>query len=271
MRHLLFLLLTISLCTGGRAQTPEPAGRTTPKSAPVEVGIQSQETIDALMAYIPGVGSPHGELARQSIKSYMMPIRKAPNAHTEWAYVLTAALEYYHNLNNNFKDNLSPDYLYLSLTGRGTKPNLEDGLRLLMEQGTVSASIVPYGSTVIPGAVYSVPKTRISNFGYLFRPTTKERNCLYEIKKALTRGNPVIVEMATSAAFASAEPETSVGGEEVHFVAVTGYDTQSETVEVRGNFGRAWGRGGYLQLSFREFAAMARSGYVLIPSPDRVP
>lgn len=270
MRFPLALLSTLLLCTGARAQTVPDRGVSTTRSPETIQGVRDIQALDALMFYIPGIGSPsREELLRQNIKSYMMPIREAPDTRAEWAYALTSALEFYLNLNNNFKDNLSPDYLSMSLANQGTRPNIEDGLRLLIQQGTVSANIVPYGSATIPGAVYSVPKFKITNFGYLFQEDTKARNRIFETKKSLSRGNPVLVELRTPPGFAQSrtgEYQPVGAGVESHFLNVVGYESTTETFELRGSFGRLWGDAGYVRLSFRDFAAMAVKGYVLIPA-----
>jgi len=270
MRVYLPLLLAFTLCTSVRAQTSPQLKGTTARGNDQLEGIYDIQALDALLATIPGVANPsREELVRQNIKSYMMPIRQVPVASLEWAYALTSALEFYQNLNQNFKENLSPEYLTMSLANGGTRPNLEDGLRMLKSQGTVSANIVPYGSTTIPGAVYSVEKIRIANFGYLFQEETQARNRVFEIKKALSRGNPVLVEMRTPAGFSQLRglDYTPQGQEtELHYLNITGYDLAQDTVELRGSFGRMWGNGGYIQMSFDDFTRAATKGIVLIPT-----
>ncbi|NJC26446.1 C1 family peptidase [Neolewinella antarctica] len=271
MRFSFALLFLTFLCTCVRAQTPTPDNYSQEKNSEKMMGITDRQTLDEMMFYVPGIGSSAPtDLLRQNIKSYMMPIRKAPNARMEWAYALTSALEYYYNLNNNYKENLSPDYLAMSLANQGTQPNMEDGLRFLATQGTVSAGIVSFGSVVIPGAVYSVPKVKISNFGYRFQRDTKDRNKIFEVKKALSRGNPVLVELATPAGFDRVQGGTylpSGPNVETHFLTITGYDSDAETFELRGSFGRMWGDGGYVRLGFADFGKLANLGYVLIPAP----
>lgn len=232
------------------------------------LGVTDAQTLEQLMFNVPGIGSSAGDLARQNIKSYMMPIRQAPNQNMEWAYALAGGVEYYLNLNNNFKDNLSPDFIALSLARGGVKPNIEDGLKLLIQQGTVSAAIVPYGSAVIPNAVYSVPKFNISNYGFLFRPDARPRNRVFETKKALARGNPVIVSLSTDAGFNSLRTSsytTNAPGAETHYLTVVGYDTAGQYFELRGVNGRDWGEAGYVRISFDNFGRLAQTGYVLIP------
>ncbi|NJB84375.1 hypothetical protein GGR26_000120 [Lewinella marina] len=264
-RNLLTLLFLLSLGTGVRAQ--QPYG--TAKSAEKLQGLSDLAVIDQMMYYIPGIGSSAREdLLRQNIKPYMMPIRQVPQIGMEWAYALADALEYYVNLNSNFKDNLSPDYIAMSLANAGARPNLVDGLGLLMNSGTVSAAIVPYNSNTIPNSVYSVARFGINNFGYLFRPETKARNRIFETRKALSRGNPVIVELATDAAFSNLkgsgyEPTGPIT--ETHFLTVIGYDGERETFELRSSLGRNWGNGGYVTMTYDDFGDLAQTGYVLIP------
>lgn len=267
-RSFFTLLLLTLVCTSVRAQRPAATYGQTRGTAAV-LGLDDASMLDQMMFYIPGIGSDSREdLLRQNIKSYMMPIRQAPNPQMEWAYALAGTLEYYQNLNNNFKDNLSPDYLTLNLSAQGKRPTMEDGLRFLVQQGTVSAAIVPYGSPTIPTAVYSVPKYTITNFGYLFRPETRARNRVFETRKALSRGNPVIVELSTDATFSTLRTNaytTATPSGETHFLTVVGYDGNSETFELRGLFGRHWADAGYVRMSYDDFGRLATTGYVLIP------
>lgn len=265
MNQTILSFLLILLCTCVRAQ--QPFG--TPKSAEKLQGIYDADQLDQLMYYIPGIGSAsREELLRQNIKSYMMPVRQVPRTDMEWAYALADCLEFYVNLNNNFKDNLSPDYITMSLANAGEKPELVDGLGLLMADGTVSAAIVPYNSGSIPNSVYSVARFGIENFGYLFRPDTKPRNRVFETRKALSRGNPVLVELATDASFTNLETGSyspTASATETHYLTVVGYDGEAEEFELRSSLGRNWGRGGYTRLSYEDFGELARVGYVLIP------
>ncbi len=264
--RLAFSLLLLLLCTCVRAQQPYGAAKSVEKLQ----GLDDLAAIDQLMYYIPGIGSAsREELLRQNIKPYMMPIRQVPQMGMEWAYALADCLEYYVNLNNNFKDNLSPDYIAMSLANAGQRPNLVDGLGLLINSGTVSAAIVPYNSSTIPNSVYSVARFGINNFGYLFRPETKARNRVFETRKALSRGNPVLVELQTDASFTDVQggtyEPTGTGGDETHYLTVIGYDGEAETFELRSSLGRNWGNGGYVTVSYDDFGELARTGYVLIP------
>lgn len=268
MRIFLSSLFVLFLASGVRAQPTYGVPGQAPKQSTALLGVTDAQTLDQMMFFIPGIGSSAGDLARQNIKSYMMPIRQAPDLGMEWAYALAGGVEYYLNLNNNFKDNLSPDFIALSLARGGVRPNIEDGLKLLIEQGTVSAAIVPYGSEVIPNAVYSVPKFGIRNFGYLFRPDARPRNKVFEAKKALARGNPVIISLNTAAGFnglRTASYNTDAPGAETHYLTVVGFDSTGQYFELRGVNGRDWGEAGYVRIGFDDFGRLAQTGYVLIP------
>ena len=271
---LLLALLTVAgTCVHAQRpdvrQTPAQTYGSPKSNTATLVGVADAVQLDQLMYFIPGVGSPsREELERQNIKSYMMPIRQAPRADTEWAYALAGAMEFYQNLNNNYKDNLSPDYLMLSLAAQGKRPTMADGLDFLVRSGTVSAAIVPYGSATIPTAVYSVPKYSPANFGYLFRPESRPRNRVFETRKALSRGNPVIVELATDGNFLTQRPgaySTQTPTGERHYLTVVGYDASTQMFELRGVFGRHWANAGYVNISYDDFGRLAQRGYVLIP------
>lgn len=242
---------------------------TAPRAEAIVMGLEDIQLIDQMMVYIPGIGSPSREaLTRQNIKAYMMPIREALKTNQEWAYALADCLEYYANLNNNFKDNLSPDYISLSLAAAGNRPNIEDGFKFLIQQGTVSAAIVNYGSEQIPRAVFNVPRYQITNFAYLFHPTTRARNRIFELRKALSRGNPVIVELQTAADFSAwrqSEYNSNLPTTESHYLTVVGYDEDTELFELRSAFGRHWANSGYVYMNYEQLAQNAQSAYVLIP------
>lgn len=242
---------------------------TAPRVESIVMGLEDQQLIDQMMVYIPGIGSPSREaLTKQNIKAYMMPIREALKTNQEWAYALADCLEYYVNLNNNFKDNLSPDYISLSLAAAGNRPNIVDGFKFLIQQGTVSAAIVNYGSEQIPRAVFNVPRYQITNFAYLFYPTTRARNRIFELRKALSRGNPVIVEIATASDFTTwrqSEYNSNLPTTENHYLTVVGYDEDASLFELRSTFGRHWANSGYVYMSYDQLAQAAQNAYMIIP------
>ena len=269
MLYRILLLSLLPLC--GFAQPP--ATTYTPRdansAARAPMGVTDAAQIDALMYYIPGVGSPSRQaLERQSIKPYMMPVRQMSGAGMDWAYALADCLEYYANLNTNYKDNLSPDYIALSLRGQGS-PSLPDGLRFLIENGTVSAAIIAYGAGNIPSAVYASKRYNLQNYLHIFQDFTRSREKVFEVRKALSRGNPVIVELMADPGFATIENnryyEPKGTPSQRFIVVVVGYDETEEALEVRTPFGRGWGDGGYLWVDYDDFGNQARNGYVMLP------
>ena len=160
------------------------------------IGISDLALIDQMMKTMPGIGSNSKELLlKQNIKSYMMPIRELGIRGTEMSYALAICLEYYINLGSNYKANLSPDYISLSLKNAGKKGSAADGLEFLVQEGTVSAAILPYDASMLTSAVYATQKYKINNYLQMFRQVTKPRQKVFETRKALMRGNPVIIEV----------------------------------------------------------------------------
>ena len=194
MKSTLVLIAFLSLFQTINAQNnPKPSQKPpTEFGSRGKFGISDANMIEQLLKTISGVGTSSKELlAEQSLKSYMMPPRKMGNNTNSACYALASALEFYINLNNNYKDNLSPDYISLNLP----KGSIEDELAFLATNGTVSAAILPYNAPNLPPSVNAALKYKISNYLKLFQSTTRPQQKLYDLRKAIMRGNPVIVEM----------------------------------------------------------------------------
>jgi C1A family cysteine protease len=228
--------------------------------------IEDATLFDQYMKVVEGVGSSRDMIAEQSLKSYMMPPRKAGNGSNSATYALASAFEFYINLNNNYKDNLSPDYIRLNL------PNatIEQDLEFLGANGTVSAAILPFDSPNLTPSVYSAMKYRIKQYLKLFASTTRSQQKIFDIRKAITRGNPVVVEMQITQEFKNLKQtrffqptdKTPIGS---HYVVVVGYDEERRAVEILNSWGREWANNGYLWVSYDDFGALATNGYVLVP------
>lgn len=265
MYRLLFVLLLAALSPALHAQTT-PRGETGQA-----IGIADAELMDQLLLHVPGVALNTGRqsLEVQNLKPYLMPVRRVGFRGSEWSYVLASCLEFYVNLNRNYKDNLSPDYINLSLKASGERPDLTHGLRFLATNGTVSAAIMPYDAGAIPQGVFATTAYRIANFLHLFREVTRGREKIFEVRKALTRGNPVIVEMQTGSNFNSLqgalywEPDGSTG--QRHTLLVVGYDETRQAFELQSAFGSAWGDDGYLYVRYPDFEKYALNGYAMVP------
>jgi hypothetical protein len=265
---LLFSIISITL----KAQNPNPPKTQAPATYSVakgKFGVADAAQIDQLMLTVAGIGSSAKELLNeQTLKSYMMPPRRMSSNDNSAAYALASTLEYYINLNSNYKDNLSPDFMKLNQP-QGTA---EDYLTFLASTGTVSAAIVPFEAANLTPSVNAAIKYRIRDFLKLFQNTTRPQQKLYDLRKAIMRGNPVIAEINITNEFknlknarfwdAQAGDKTPAGKA---FVVVVAYNEERKAVEVLNAWGREWGAGGYVWMSYDDFGALATNGYVLLP------
>ncbi len=243
------------------------------KSQTAEFGVTDLDLIDAMMITVPGIGrDPRDIIERQSIKPYMMPVRRVGARSGELSYALASCLEYYVNLNKNYKDNLSPDFIALSLENAGQRTTVSEAFRFLAEQGTISASIMPYDASTIPNAVHATNKYRINNYLYIFRDVMKGRQKIFEARKALMRGNPVIVELQADASIRNLLHHTTFEpgkeSKQLFPLIVVGYDEGMEAFEVMSSWGSSWGNGGYMWIMYDDFEKYAINGYVMVPLPS---
>ncbi|MEN0005379.1 MAG: C1 family peptidase [Bacteroidota bacterium] len=235
------------------------------------LGITKEEWIDAYMPIVDGVGSNARDmLEAQSVKAYMMPVRKASSSQNELSYMAASLLEYYVNIDRNYKVNLSPDYIALNLNNRGTAWTAADAFNFLAKEGTVSAAILPFGSSQLNAGVYATNKYRIDNYLHLFRPSSRNRQKVFEIRKALMRGNPVLVEVKGSEAMKSIQNQRQWqpinNGAKVYTFIVVGYDEKQKAFELMSCWGSKWGDKGYIWVDYDLFSKRAQNAYVLIPS-----
>lgn len=237
------------------------------------IGISDSQLIDQLMTIVAKVGTDSREMfMERTVKPYMMPPRNTGTSGHSLAYAITNCMEYYLNLNNNFKDNLSPDYIVLNTEAPQKKANADDMFTFLVLNGTVSAAIMPYYSRSIPIGANSSAKVKAENFLHVFYETAKTSYKIFEVRKALTRGHPVIVELAITRGFRAIrdsrywQPETSDNSPDgMHYVTVVGFDEQRRAVEILNCWGIEWGNDGYLWVNYDDFGKYARNGYVILP------
>jgi len=241
----------------------------------VAIGISAPELIEQMMVTMPGLGSnAKSMMNQQSVKSYLMPPRQAGQRGTSMSYLLSACMEFYSNFKKNYKVNLSPDFVTLSLEKEGNQ-DLKNALRFLVTDGTVSADIMPYDSPSIPRSAGATDKYRISNYLQIFRETHRDNQKVFETQKALMRGNPVIVELQVPPGFEKISRTrfwTSTGspaGEpKILPFMVVGYNIELESFEVLSAWGPEWGSDGYLWVDFDDFGEIARNGFVMVPSGE---
>ncbi|TAK36954.1 MAG: hypothetical protein EPO28_12795 [Saprospiraceae bacterium] len=234
------------------------------------IGISAPELIDQMMVVMPGLGSHAKDmLTEQSVKPYLMPPRKP---HTQWysaSYTLASCMEFYTNFETNYKVNLSPDFVRLSLEQSGNF-DVKNALRFLVTDGTVSADIMPYDAPQIPRSAGATEKYKIENYLQIFRKESRNGQKVFETQKALLRGNPVIVEMNVPEGFEDIKGTrfwTSIGtpGERVIPFLVVGYNLELEAFEILGSWGPEWASNGYLWVDFDDFAGMVENGFVMVP------
>ncbi len=234
------------------------------------IGISSPELIDQMMAIMPGIGSnAKSMMNEQSVKPYIMPPRRVGERGTVTSYTLATCLEFYHNFGKNYKVNLSPDFLAqkLFLEKQG---NIKNALRLLVTEGTVRADVMPYDASEMPVKLTSDDLYRISNYLQIFNPEKRNTLKVFEVQKALMRGNPVIVELTVPTDFKNLKKTrfyTSLNDskDRTYSFVVVGYNLELEAFEVMGSWGASWASDGYLWLGFDDFGEMAQNGYVMVP------
>lgn len=231
-------------------------------------GVEQVDLIDQMMVVMPGLGSSTQDiLNEQSVKPYLMPPRKKGEGGSSNYYALAACLEFYANFDNNYKVNLSPDYIYLSTD----QDDLIQGLLFLIQHGTVSAAIVPYGADLIPSGVRNTSRFGIQNYLHLYRKETNRQQKIFETRKALMRGNPILVQMRVPADFPAMRKTklwdaSTAKGEVLYPFLVTSYLEHNETFELMSAWGPEWANNGYLWVEYDDFARFVENGFVLVPA-----
>lgn len=216
-------------------------------------------------------GDAKSVLADLSVKPFLMPPRRTEQNGNSISYALASCLEFYNNYNKNYKVNLSPDFVSLNLNTLGKAPSVEEALKFLVEYGTVTAQVVPYGSSAIKNAAHAVPKYTIYNYFRLFKTSDRGRQKTFEIKKSLMRGNPVLVEMKVDAGFNNLSGvEFWEGNKSEALVTqpliVVSYDEDLGALEVQNSLGAGWGKGGYMWMKYEDFEKYAQNAFILIPN-----
>lgn len=266
MRSPLFIL-SICLLLSLNLQAQRPQAKS---AAGLTLGISAPEQIESFMYVVPGVGSSARDLLeQQSLRPYMMPVRKTGYRGSDVAYTAAYCLEYYVNLGRNYKINLSPDFITLSLAGSGKSTSSREVLAFLSETGTVNAAIVPYDATELTGAAFSTPKFDMVNYLHIFSELTRDRQRVFEAKKALMKGNPILVEFSVDSDLkgqvGSRYLQGAKAGSKVYPLVVVGYNENDEAFELMSAWGTNWGTNGYIWIKYDDFGQLATNGFVLIP------
>ena len=218
---------------------------------------------------MPGVGSNSRDMfSEQSLKAYMMPPRKVSGEGSANSYAIASCLEFYTNYNKNYKVNLSPDFIELNLNQEDY--SIKQAFNFLSVTGTVSAAIMPYESPVIPAGVYATQKYKIKNYLHIIRQDMRPRQKLFEAKKALMRGNPVLFEMQIPEDFKELNGTKmwapgKFESDQTHPFLIIGFDQDKEAFEILSSWGSDWGRNGYMWISYDDFTSNATNGFVMVP------
>ena len=234
------------------------------------IGISSPEMIDQMMAIMPGIGSnAKSMMSEQSVKAYFMPPRRVGQRGTITSYSLATCLEFYHNFEQNYKVNLSPDFLAQKLFYEKDR-DIKNALRLLVTDGTVRADVVPYDAEDMPNKLPDADHYRISNYLHVFSKDKRNSLKTFEVQKALMRGNPVIVELKVPEDFKNLKATrfyTSLNNDRdrTYSFVVVGYNLELEAFEILSPWGPGWASDGYLWVGFEDFAEMAENGFVMVP------
>jgi len=237
----------------------------------IEIGVSDINIIDQLMVVVPGIGSNAREFLRhQNIKAFMMPMRKVGFRGNDICYAAAICLEYYVNLDKNYKVNLSPDFLFLSQESADKAISVTSTLHFLTEAGTVSAAILPYDAASITHAVYATQKYKINNYLFIFRSQTNDRQKIYETKKALMRGNPVLVEINANKTIKDLKGSDQISfrtkpSKNISPFVVVAYDDDLEAFQLMSTWGKQWGLNGHAWINYKDFGKEAVNGYVLVP------
>jgi len=269
-RLILSVLFLFSVLWQVQAQNPDVRSRDS-EAEVAALAVADYALIDRLMLTVPGVAvDARAKVTVQSVKPYMMPVRRSDNDYLMASYILASCLEYYVNLEKNYKVNLSPDFIALNLQAQGNELTMTDAFQFLADEGTVSAAIMPYGAARITNAVYATPKFQILHYLHVLRPVTRPRQKVFELRKALLRGNPVLVEIEAGIDLPGAEGQTSwqpgrSSSGQSYPLLVVGFDEDKEAFEVMSAWGSRWGKGGYLWVDYEVMSASAKNGYVLVP------
>ena len=234
------------------------------------IGISAPELIDQLMVVMPGFETGVKKMvSEQSVKPFIMPPRSAKGKAASTTYTLATCMEYYTNFESNYKLNLSPDFVKLNLLNK-TGVDIKGALRYLVTNGTVSADVVPFDSKALPKEVSKAPRYFIDNYLQVFSPAHRTSQKIFQIQKALMKGNPVIVELSIPAGFEQVKDTryfslTENLTDQILPFLVVSYDLQLEAFEVMSAWGHQWGYNGYLWIDFKDLATMAQNGYVMVP------
>lgn len=152
---------------------------------------------------------------------------------------------------------------------------LDKALKIAREQGVCLLKTFPYKSDDCS----RLPDARQKKEAARFRIDSIQRfpldaspdDMLRRTLNALSFRNPVVVGMRITPNFYGVakgqerwKPFPVGGGSEGHALVVVGYDEQSQTITLFNSHGSDWGVGGFVKMTYDDYARQVRYGVVLI-------
>ena len=113
----------------------------------------------------------------------------------------------------------------------------------------------------------------IKDYITLFRPVSKDRQKIFEIRKTLIRGNPIIIRMKILENFKELNIEDRTWDPKegntqevgIHPLIIVSFDEVRQAVEVLNSWGPEWGNRGYIWIKYTDLVEYLVDGFVLKP------
>jgi hypothetical protein len=234
------------------------------------LGISDKQLIDMLMFAVDGIGSLSIDLTQQNLKPHFMPIRTVGRYGNELSYALASCLEYYINLKKNPRDDVSPDFITQRISASGLRLTLEAGLRFLAFEGSVSTRVMGFDSPTLPPADQTAERYKITNYLSIANDSHDGRQKIAEIKRAITRGHPVVAEISADAGFKNQRgvsvwnPDNSQPGQR-YTVTIVAFNETQQQFEIRMPWGEQWGNNGYIAVRYSDLERVVGKAYSMLP------
>jgi hypothetical protein len=234
------------------------------------LGISDKQLIDMLMFAVDGIGSMSVDLTQQDLKPHFMPVRTVGRYGNELTYALASCLEYYINLKKNPRDDVSPDFITQRITANGLPLTLESGLRFLAYEGSVSTRVMGFDSPTLPPTIQTSERYKITNYLSIAGDSEDGRQKIAEIKRAITRGHPVVAEIRADPSFRNQQgvsvwnPDSSQPAQR-YTVTIVAFNEAQQQFEIRMPWGVQWGNNGYIAVRYSDLERVVGKAYSMLP------